>query len=117
MRLIEFKHTRKRYDVLPAISFWKRGIIRFNQPAVNLLGLQAGDKVAFYQDADRPADWYVKKWQDGAVLRHYRGNKGLICNFSEVAKQILEMVKKDHAQIRLATLSTDGMYAILTKSI
>ena len=40
-----------------SINITQKGIITFTKPAVELLGLKVGDKVALAQDEASPKDW------------------------------------------------------------
>lgn len=44
-----------------------RGSIVFSEGACILLGLKAGDRVAFEQDSQYPADWYAVRDPEGFV--------------------------------------------------
>ena len=122
MDLIEFKPGQRRGDQSPTLSVSPKGWMRFNRPAVEKLGLEAGMRMVFYQDKKDPLDWYFKLGDDGAKLRKEHQDKGcLVFNFSIVAKKILAALKKDTAVlVRVATTPVDGVhegyYAILTRS-
>lgn len=117
MKLIEYKTQKWGIRSEPSISFSKKGVITINKLAAELLSLASGEKVAFYQDSERPMDWYIKKNHEGVPVRAYSAGNGLLCNCALVCKEVLASVKKDRAVIKLAKEPVDGLYAILTKSI
>jgi hypothetical protein len=119
MKLIEYNSQQRQSDNRAEVQFSIKGVIRFNRLATKTLDLTAGCFVTFYQDAERPTDWYVKKTPHGAKVRaDYSNNGSMLCNFSEVTRNVLTQLKRDSARVRLATQpGIDDLYAILTKSI
>ena len=119
MKLIEYNTTARQSDSRAEVQFSIKGVIRFNRLATQTLGLTAGCFVSFYQDADRPTDWYVKKTTHGAKVRADHNNNGsMLCKYSEVSRKVLTLLKRDSARVLLANQPAENdMYAILTKSI
>lgn len=61
--------SKKQRDVRPRIAIYQTGLIRFTTPAINVLDIKPGDKLAFYQNKKDPQEWYIGKDDSGFTCR------------------------------------------------
>lgn len=117
MELIEFKKYDKVIDVLPMMSVFTSGFIKFNKVAVKNMGLKTGSKISFFRDERNPSDWYIKVTDNGVPLE-YESTNILKLRFQNVVFEILKSFNISQ-NVRL-TISEhpneDGYYAIITRS-
>lgn len=78
---------KKQRDVRPRISIYPTGLIRFTTPAIDLLGIKPGDKLAFYQNEKDPQEWYIGKDPSGFTCR---GNAAKLMSLKN--KKLAEML-------------------------
>lgn len=99
----------------PFINFTKSGNVIFNAAATDQLSfLQAGSKVAFYQDQDAPFDFYLTNTvANSYTLRQYKQSAGrpMICFQS---KAFVQRIRKAYKapddkpfKMRIATVGTE----------
>jgi bifunctional DNA-binding transcriptional regulator/antitoxin component of YhaV-PrlF toxin-antitoxin module len=69
---------------------YKHGTIAINKGASELIGLNAGDKVEFYQDTESIEDWYIAKTDDEYGFPLRKSGAGLVLNNAKVARAITE---------------------------
>ena len=108
---------------IPYFSISRKGIIRLNTKAMDLLGVEPTDKINVYNDEERPADWYVEKTNEpeGLIMRKCSGG-GVICNSAGITGNILKALridKENTATMRIAPNPIEEgstIYAILTGS-
>ena len=113
--------SRARSNSMAAtIRFGKDGRITFNTRAVELLNLDAGCYVAFYQRKDNPSEVYVSKVHEHPdALRLYRRHrKPLAVSCMSVQKELCKLYDvEDNFRVQLSTEKTDMGYLLLSKSV
>lgn len=121
MKLKKFnrEQCKIRMTGKPQIRVSTTGTFAFNLLAGTKLELKEGQKLNFYQDEDRPKDWYFEKTteQDGLVIRKYK--EGFMCAGSEIARKLLKACITDNSKSKAFLVSTEpenGMYAIITSA-
>jgi hypothetical protein len=123
MKLKKFDRSdcQLRYDEKAVVAFEKSGIIRFNRTAVKHLKLEVGDKIAIYQDEERPRDWYIEKTdsETGLIMRKHSSPGSVCCNAKQITSVVQKAVKNEvkTMRFRIAALPVEegqGLYAILT---
>lgn len=80
------------------IAFGKSGVISFNQPAVDLIGLKSDSKVSLAQDQKAPENWYLFIDPNGFEVRAGYKNNGIIFNHKDLVKSFLEAFDKNSAE-------------------
>ncbi len=115
-------NSSKAILIAPCISFSKIGTIRFNQSAIQLLGIKAGDKVCLHQDESRPKDWYISKSDiNGFDLRKASNDATLLFNSSVLVKVFKSSIGSESpSRFKIAQEPTEQenviYYAILTSA-
>ncbi len=97
------------------------GVFRFNQATVEVAKLKLTDSVAFYQDEENPADWYVqfKPEQDGYP---FQATKGKLTCVAFAHKGLAERLRHTVGLDGTFTVPLGGYdkkantYALLTKA-
>jgi len=74
---------------------YKKGAFRFSRKLANNLNLMEYDKVTFYQNPNNKNEWYVKKSNDGFIVRKYKKNPEFVFTSLILAKEILSIVDID----------------------
>ena len=108
----------------PAININKKsGMFRFNNCINELMDNKPGDKVKFYQDEDKPEDWYIGKVpvtdELGLVIRNGSSTTSSLIVASTVAARTLFRsisFMGNSLVCQVAFKPTEGMWAIITKS-
>lgn len=59
MNLVRIHIDEGRSNPHPALNFNAAAIFTINASLANLLNISQGDKIDFFQDQDRPKDWYM----------------------------------------------------------
>lgn len=98
----------------------KTGRIRLNPPAIELLQLKSKDSIAFAQDEDNPADWYLKKDAKGftVTIKNDRGTLSAYINSKKLAYNILQSLNKtelEYATYKIVPERKEGCYEIFTR--
>jgi hypothetical protein len=86
-----------RDSATPSMHIAKYGIISMNASAVNLIGLQPGDKIKFFQSKGKPKEWFMAKVDEGgfAVRKPYdKKSKGLMLNTSFTVKSLMRALNQ-----------------------
>jgi len=93
MQLQKFDSTnldkRKRRH-LSKVIVSRTGLFRFSKSFVQAAKLQAGDKVAFWNDIDEPRNWYVAKDNNSGLTLRDGKHGGLSFNSSDLKDKILK---------------------------
>lgn len=55
------RSARRRVDFKPMVHVASSGLCRFTIPAIEIMGLKAGDAVIFHQGKRDKAEWAVEK--------------------------------------------------------
>jgi hypothetical protein len=115
----------------PQVNFAKGGVISFNGSSVNLIGLQPGDKIKFFQSKKNPKEWYFAKDKisakneidqtGGLTIRkaYDKASKGVMTNSSFTVKSImkaLNMNKGFRVQIG-SEPDEDGWWSLITSGV
>lgn len=107
----------------PTVSIcYLNGAIRFNKATVEILGLKKGDNLVFFQDEDKPADWYFKKSKcEGSVQLRTQGNL-LYIYCASIARPILKSreIVQESARFYLSDAQLacgEGYWKILPEKI
>lgn len=108
---------------MPYFAITRKGVIRINRKAQELLAVEAGDRINIYNDEERPADWYLEKTpeDEGLIMRKSTGD-GVVCNSVSITNSIfksLRIEKENSVSMRIAPNPIeDGstIYAIFTLS-
>ncbi len=127
MKLInKTQTTHKRQSLLPTVALMKGGAFRFNRLAVETFGLTPGTSVRFFQDEQRPKDWYVhfdEKEQPFSLTMRKSTSKDKECYVASRATATLIKqsipgldINKTYP-IEIATEQTEGMFALLTSKL
>lgn len=121
MKLKQFRAVNARGNqTIPYISFIRKtGIATMNGAAVEAIGAKEGDLIGFFQDEERPSDWYIGRVNmsgDGFKLRHSKNNISLTFNCKALCATLLGSIDKTLGKGRflVATEATDGVFAIIT---
>jgi hypothetical protein len=123
MRIKKIEKTTMRQSD-SSISLNERGVITFSTGFCRTIGLDASLNAGFYQDEDRPNDWYVNfsTHEENALRQTANESKSVSCNNANVARSILKSIDraKKSAIFKMSVNPTEesGMklYAIITKS-
>ena len=99
---------------LPMISISLAGVVTVNKGLSRELNLHKGDRIAFYQNENRPIDWYlVKDEPTGFFLRDYK-NGILAFSSSELCREVRKSLDVScHLRIAVSTEPTDDRYYAL----
>ena len=74
----------------PRILFGAKGGININGSAAEMMGIKAGDRIAFAQDSDDASNWYAYKSKDGYELRLHSDKVSYQFNNSAFCKMLKE---------------------------
>ena len=109
----------------PSINIRDVGAISFSKEFCEMAAITVDDKVGFYQDEEKPTDWYAAFSKDETgELRHANAEKktSLMTGNAFIARKILSSIEVYDKSITLK-MSTNAediggkkYYAILTKS-
>lgn len=107
----------------PTVSIcYLNGAIRLNKATVELLGLKKGDNLVFFQDEDKPADWYFKKSTcEGSVQLKAQGSL-LYLYCASIARVLLRSrkISQDSARFYLSDAQEtcgEGYWKILPEIV
>lgn len=124
IEIFDSAKIRSRKVIFPAVSFFKSGVIVFNDEAVESMNLQEKMTISFARDRKQPRDWYIVHDAKGIqMLRN--SQKKMQCSAKIVRDLILEAIpvkpKTSTMRFRVATQTTqlgDKVgYAILTSNL
>lgn len=110
------------YVGTPSMHFSKYGVISINQSAVNLTGLNVGDKIKFLQSKARPKEWFFVKTEEGGfpIRKAYdKKCKTVMLNNSFTCKSImraLNVSKGFNVMIGLEP-DEDGWWSLITSGV
>jgi len=78
------------------LTIGKSGVFHFSNDFIKESGFKQGDRIDFYQDEDRPKDWYIVQNETGQLtLRQQALLRGLVFNSQFMAKKIKESIGFD----------------------
>ncbi|MFO0386340.1 MAG: hypothetical protein ACK505_06145 [Flavobacteriales bacterium] len=97
----------------------KNGAICFSKDLSILLDLD-NNKIEFIQDEDKPKDWYLRVSQDENAFDVRIKKAGTIIQTTTLCRAIVSSLGIDFVgsyRFMVADKPTDGLYAIITKSL
>jgi hypothetical protein len=109
-------------SLTPTVHFGKSGLISFSRGALNLIGLQPGDKIKFFQSKKSPKEWYLAKVEnEGFTLRkaYDKKSKTLMLNNAFTVKSImnaLNLSKGTNVKIG-SEPDEDGWWSLITSGV
>lgn len=92
---------RVKRESAPTINMdYRNGRINFNRRTVEMLGLKAGDPIAFFQSGDYPGDWYFACQEKPGCYR-------LVCDSKKAESGRLKVIS---GPVVRAILRSRGLY-------
>jgi hypothetical protein len=120
MRKIKEIVPKSRPNGKPTISFTKSGAIRFSKASAEMLDLEPGMFVKFYQDEDSPLDWFVKVEKEGLPIRKATQSEkypAFAANCASISNMLLNQVGFTKFTRALVSVNgEDGYHLIILKS-
>ena len=107
-------NSQAKAKAAPTISVcYYNGRISFNAPTVQLLGLKVSTCLAFYQDEEKPDEWYftISKVLGSGQLKEMTNKKTLAFQNSGIARAMLRsMGLDDSANFFISEEKVEGKY-------
>lgn len=95
---------------MPSVTFSKGGLIKINKQAAMMMGIADGTRVAFAQDQEDPANWYIYQDKEGFECRLAYNKKDLLFNhktFCVSLKEALGLDEKVSHRFKIAGQPTE----------
>ncbi len=99
---LKLVNVEKSRETGKFISVNKSGVFSFSKDLTDTIGLEEGQKIDFYQDEEKPKDWYFTIVEEGQNI--IRGNgkdakyKMMMTNCSDMAKKIKTSLNFDNTK-------------------
>ena len=114
MNLVDRTKTRMRASE-PVLSITRPGVIRLSNKLGEIMDLDDGAYIRFFEDKRNPKEWYIKKANEGVRIRMHQS--AFFANSAYLANEIAFSLKKTFPlRFRVASEPTEGYYAIITLS-